>query len=232
MFEWFRKRSTSKGCLKGNYQHSTSRDDWNEVLEELYDQVIVRWKHGLAVISKTGEHGEISPNITFRIKGTLGLDLKSMIKQMSHSHFEKIFAMAQRQSPDISDCYGVKKLGLPNNCLVFLMEHAGDSNIKRAMLVFSGPVLKKDLEKQLEKVNIILSNAKHQADNRTDPFKNMKIPPKMNRTQMIGAPQNEVKLRLDYLESMSTLTPEQKQEQKELEEYLYHLFQKSMREKP
>ena len=52
----------------------------------------------------------------------------------------KIFAKAIKDKyPDIADCYRVRNLGLPNNALVFLIEHY--NGLHRTMLVFGGAVV-------------------------------------------------------------------------------------------
>jgi hypothetical protein len=91
-----------------------------------------------------------------RLQPEVDRELRKMVIAFTNEHFTKVFELAKDKYPDLADCYRVKKLGLPNNALVYLIEHYNGQH--RTMLVFGGTRLKGKLEQRLEVVNQILAN--------------------------------------------------------------------------
>ena len=227
---WFDKKKKKKG-EKGNYQHETPRDDWENMLNELFDKVVGPWKNGLSVVSNTRQSGledpsgTISLNLCFRLKQGMDANLKQAIQQFNRSQFEQIFALANKKKPDLADCYAVKKLGLPDNTLVYLVTHhisrAGDR--KRALLAFAGPCYKQDLQEHVAKASGIITGPEQIRISRPE----IPAPPPIPTTKIGRTHREVIQARLDYLESVDFLKPSEQKEQKELESYLMHLFSKS-----
>lgn len=140
-----------------NYQHQTHREDWDQVNRELFAEVIEKWPvNAIALISNSnmGRSDLQAPFI--RLQPEVDTELRKLVIAFSNDHFQKIFELAKDKYPDISDCYRVRNLGLPNNALVYLIEHFNGH--PRTMLVFGGTRLRGKLEQRLEVVNHILSN--------------------------------------------------------------------------
>jgi len=155
-----------------NYMHQTDREDWDLVNRELYAEVIEGWPtNALALISNTNLGNSDLRVPYMRIQPEIDPEIRKLITLFTNEHFAKIFEMAKDKYPDIADCYKVKNLGLPNNALVYLIEHRGKPY--RSMLVFGGERLKGKLEARLEVVNSILSNVplKPDAEKGTEPGK-------------------------------------------------------------
>jgi hypothetical protein len=140
-----------------NYLHQTDREDWDLVNRELYAEVIESWPtNAIALVSNTNLGNSDLRVPYMRLQPEVPVDVRKVVIAFSNEHFGKIFEMAKDKYPDICDCYRVRNLGLPNNALVYLIEHR--ARPWRSMLVFGGSRLKGRLEERLGVVNSILSN--------------------------------------------------------------------------
>lgn len=215
MFGWLKKKKNAGY----HYRHHTNRQDWENSLNEIFDEVVSDWQNCLAVISNTTQNGvndkigSVSERLTFRVKQGLDGSLQNAIRSLTAKEFNEIFAMEQRKKPDVSDCYMIKNMGLPNNSLVYLIEHTrSEKKTKKAILVFGGPYLKKDLNKRLEMVSSILKRA-GETITASSPKTKVNIAPRpISLRQLQKASPEMIKDRLNYLEDLNKRTPEQERE--------------------
>ena len=151
------RANLSRPLYGENYMHQTDREDWDAMNRELFAEVIEGWPaNAIALISNTnlGNSGLRAPYI--RLQSEIPPEIRSLVTEFSNDHLRKIFELAQDKTPDVADCYKVRNLGLPNNALVYLIEHR--TKPWRSMLVFGGERLKGKLEARLQVVNAILNN--------------------------------------------------------------------------
>ena len=140
-----------------NYMHQTDREDWDVMNRELFAEVIAGWPtNAIALISNTNLGNSDLRVPYMRLQPEIPAEIRALVTEFTNEHFRKIFELAQDKHPDVADCYKVRNLGLPNNALVYLIEHR--TKPYRSMLVFGGERLKGKLEARLEGVNSILSN--------------------------------------------------------------------------
>lgn len=141
-----------------NYRHIADRDDWDAMNRELYAKVIEGWpSNGLAAITNShgGQRGLPIPFL--RIPAGLDPKIRAVFSGFRNKHFDKIFRLAGKRSPHFADCYQVKRLGLPDNSLVYLVEHRNGED--RTILVFGGERLRGKLEERLASVSEIVANS-------------------------------------------------------------------------
>lgn len=205
-------RPRSMHSLYGeNYQHQTNREDWDQLNRELFSEIIEKWPvNAVALISNTnlGQTQLASPFI--RLQPDVDREIRSLVIGFTNDHFAKIFELAKDKYPDLADCYRVRNLGLPNNALVFLIEHYNGQH--RTMLVFGGTRLKGKLEQRLDVVNQILANEpltpkkRVESDDEPEPRKphGPEGPPGFTLTNMrsiLSASENQLLEREEWLEA-------------------------------
>lgn len=135
----------------GGSAFRTNRKDWDTLMTELYNGVIVGTPFGIGIASKA--------------KGLLGASLKLQLNQRFPSPavtkfvkgnfklktLEKIFESdAGLAKEGRENLYKVtsNELGLPRNSLIFRMENPADANL-RAVMFFGGERLAAQLESRL-----------------------------------------------------------------------------------
>ena len=140
-----------------NYQHQTHREDWDALNRELFAEVIEKWPINAVALISNSNLGSTSLSSPFiRLQPEVDPELRKRVIAFTNEYFQKIFELAKDKYPDVADCYRVRNLGLPNNALVYLIEHFNGQY--RTMLVFGGTRLRGKLEQRLEVVNQILAN--------------------------------------------------------------------------
>ena len=232
MLGFFKKKS----LYGANYPHLTQRTDWDALSDQLFDQVIQPFKSGLAVLSF---QGDLSSQISSRIKPSIPEELRDFIRQFSVEHFRNIFSLAAQQEPEVSDCYVTRNLGLPNNSLVFLIESQASKNKEpaRILLVFGSPYIKQDLDRHLGLVSQYLKSSPAAQTESTlqepvsKPSETTFMSTALSKRQLPKTKPDVIKARLNYLESLEQRSQKQSKEMAMLEEYLQYLFRKSMEEK-
>jgi len=138
-----------------NYEHITDRDDWDQLNRELFEDIIEKWSaNGVALISNAAGGKAPLEKLHVRTGPEVPRDVAGVIWGFTRDSFDAIFARAAERVPEVSDCYRIRNLGLPNNSLVFLIEHRDKA--RRTMLVFGGPRLRGQLERNLERVSELL----------------------------------------------------------------------------
>ncbi len=235
-----------KNGVAGNYVHITSRTDWERVLDNLFVIAIQGWRCGLAVISNTtkndssDERGYLINGLTFRMNRNIPDKLKQSLR-IRREQFEQIFELTEGKAPDFSDCYRVKNLGFPRNTLLFPIYGA---NGQKALLVFGGTFLKRELVMRLGKVDKVLlvgdkSNTVGADPNHrgfsfhkssspsTKKEEQPKAPPPISAKQVVQTPPEVVKARLLYLEDLPNRSVQQQCELERLDAYVNYLLRKS-----
>jgi hypothetical protein len=119
--------------------------------------VIEKWPaNAIALISNSNLGHMNLPSPYVRLQAAAEPEVRRAVLSFTIEDFARIFELAKDKYPDVADCYRVRNLGLPNNALVYLIEHYNGA--PRTMLVFGGTRLKGKLEQKLRVVNDILSN--------------------------------------------------------------------------
>lgn len=198
--------------------HSTKRKDWEKVLDELFLQVIHASSNGLAVISNTARNGEqdirghVSSKLTFRIGNSVPNDLKDAIRQLNLQGMANMYAKRPKVAPNETDCYKLKNLGLPNNVLTYFIEQPDN---KKALVVFSSPIMQKELAKLVKAIDQTLRGEEKQAHKVEH-----KAPQSFSKFQFQKTSIDLLKKRLNYLEDLDTLSSKEQQELEDLEDYV------------
>ena len=191
-----------------NFTHLTSREDWDQLNRELFFSIVDRWRPALALLTNTAGRDAPLPIPRAMLRRDLDLPVEQLIKGLSPEHFQEIFTLAKKKQPDLSDCYRVTNLGLPDHALVYLIEHKDQT--RRTMLVFGGERLKGDLEKNLTLVSEILNKTEEvpaqippaEAEKQlpAKALETEKIPPSFSRKfAMRKASLDDLEARRDYL---------------------------------
>ena len=145
LFKRKRNVTVQQAMYGENYTHLTDRDDWDALNRELFAQIVQRWpRNALALISNYHGGGFDPKNPYLRLSSELDGEFRDLFTGFRMEQFDKIFQLSESYKPDHTDCYRVKNLGLPNNCLAFLIEHRDGR--RRSMLIFGGERLKGQLE--------------------------------------------------------------------------------------
>ncbi|MBF0288402.1 MAG: hypothetical protein HQM14_11335 [SAR324 cluster bacterium] len=200
-----------------SYEHSTQRNDWENVLDELFIEVIHSARCGVAIISNTTKTrsddvvGESFGKLNFRIRNDLPDSLSEKIRSLGPKQFSKIFAAQDKLKPVIFDCYKIKNLGLPNNTLVYFIE----KNNKRALLVFAPPILQRELVRLVQKISDVLKR-NEKIVKRTSIAPPRYIPVHQYATTNI----KQLKDRLNYLDGREHLNPREVLEIQDLEKFI------------
>lgn len=142
----------------GGSSYRTNRKDWDTLMTELYNGVIVGTPFGIGIASKA--------------KGLLGASLKLQLNQrfpvpavtkfvkgnFKLKILEKLFESDAGLVKDEQDnLFKVtsNELGLPRNSLIFRIENPAESNL-RAVMIFGGERLAAQLETRLNTATDIL----------------------------------------------------------------------------
>ena len=153
MFGLFSKKSKLYGS---KFQHITSRGDWDVMNRQIFGEVVEKWNNGIALLTNNygGQSNLPKPNV--RIQPDLHDGVKQLIQALSNEQFNKIYHLARNAKPNNTDCYVIRNLGLPNNALVYLIEHT--NHINRTMVVFGGERMRGKLEEKLSLVSKLLTS--------------------------------------------------------------------------
>lgn len=142
----------------GGTSYRTNRKDWDTLMNELFNGVIVGTPFGIGIAAKA--------------KGLLGASLKMQLNQrfpvpavikfvkgnFKLKILEKLFESdAGLAKEDLENLFKVtsNELGLPRNSLIFRIENPSDANL-RAVMFFGGERLAAQLENRLSITNDIL----------------------------------------------------------------------------
>lgn len=210
--------------IKQNYYHETTRIDWEQMLDELFVQVIHPSKNGVALISNTMRKdpndlsGTATPNLSFRMDNQASASLKECIRQFDFQDFSNLFAHQAKMKPYLYDCYRVRNLGLPNNVLVYFVEFRE----KKAILLFAPPVIRGELMKRVEKISSVICK---ETEIKRNP--SQVIPRSFAPHEFVKAKFQQLKDRLNYLEDLEKKSVREMREIASLEEYVM----KQLREK-
>ena len=212
------------------FSHTTTRKDWEHVLDENFAQVIQPWANGLALITNTlkegqNPEGQITPRLSIRTKKSIPTTLETSIRTLSLSGFEMIFELAKKEVQQ-SDIYVTKNLELPDHSLVYPIEQRSTSQAtgRKALLLFKSPCLRNQLLQNLTTINrILLAKERkigeiHLTKEPVSKEAQTPIPKKM----IVKTKIEVIQTRLTYLEDLENITPDEEEEKKNLQSYLIH----------
>ncbi len=147
--------NSTRALYGENYRHDTARNDWDALNRELFNVVIEKWSsNGIALITNSLQDRCPLPTLHVRVRSGLAQDVAQVVVALRPAQFDEIFARAAQKRPDVSDCYTIRNLGLPDKSVVYLIEH--QDKARRSLLVFGGTRLRGQLERRLQPVNEIL----------------------------------------------------------------------------
>ncbi len=227
MFGLFKKKTF------WTHEHTTEREDWENLMDELFSEVTGKSRNGLAVVSNTVKQGSDSKGtliekLSTRLKPNLDPEVHLMIHDLTRDNFNNIFQLAQKQRG--IDIYSIKNLGLPNNCLVFPVQSKVASK-KKALLLFEGPFVQDRLVKTLKSIREILDHAIKRPVQKHDPVltPSGEIPPSISKRAIHKTDDEVIKARLTYLEDADSRTSAEKEEMKNLKQYVEQAMRGSFR---
>jgi len=132
----------SKKNIFGSHPHEVTRKDWENVLDDLFRNVISNSVKGIAVICNTSRQnpedteGEIQQEIIYHIKQKRVDEVRIPLKNLNSDQFEKIFKNYFEGSQKGQDFYRIKNI-LTDEIMVYPLLK-GDT--KKALIVFDYPI--------------------------------------------------------------------------------------------
>ena len=231
MLNWITR--WKKNSIGMNYNHSVERTDWEFFLDDIFSDVIGNWRNGLGIISDTkkANRDDIAgipfAGLTYRISEKISPQVAPAMK-LGRETFERIFELCRRKEPDFADCYYVKKLGLPNNSLVFPI--VGPQK-QRALIVFGGQHISRDLTLRLGKLNRLMkSNAQKSIAIPEAPSYGeftASVPDAISLKDLTRTSMDRVKARLLYLDDQESLSNQERAEFQRLNAYVHHKLKRA-----
>ena len=200
-----------------NYAHFTTRPDWENVLDEIFFAIAHFKNMGFAVISNTKKlhendrFGTVMPHLNFRMGNQPSVFIQERLKRLSYTLFEQLFILKTKLEPDAYDCYHVRQSQALKNKLLYFLEQ----DKKRAILIFSLPLLHRQLNHHIQKINAILKGAERKI---IAPMK--RVPNPFPRKEYPNIKLQQLKTRLNYLEGKEHLTLRQVEESRDLREFV------------
>jgi hypothetical protein len=140
----------------------TSREDWHRLTEEIYVRAVAKIPCGMAVVSKSKLLG--FTRLTMRLNPAFrsGEATQWVRRHFKVGQFDSIFAPGAALRPyEAAGLYEITdiKAGLPVHCLVGLIAHEKDPDL-RAVVLFGGERLEGQLEKSLAALRECLAPTK------------------------------------------------------------------------
>ena len=151
--------------------HTTERKDWEEVLDQLFLQVIVPTEKGLGILTNTKRKshtdlvGKVSTTLGVRLKKELHTDITNLIYQYKLPQFQAIMDMTE-QEEHRQDFFKLVRTGLPNNTLMFPVK-SSESNEKQAMLLFSPIAHRAHIQRIVEGIKLVLTSPEKKSKKET-----------------------------------------------------------------
>jgi len=148
----------SKKNIFGSHPHEVTRKDWENVLDDLFRNVISNSVKGIAVICNTSRQnsedtvGFIQQEIIYHIKQKRVDEVRIPLKKLNSDQFEKIFKNYFEGSQKGQDFYRIKNI-LTNEIMVYPLLQ-GDT--KKGLLVFDYPISESNTTNILRSVKGIL----------------------------------------------------------------------------
>ena len=142
----------------GGTSYRTNRKDWDTLMNELFNGVIVGTPFGIGIAAKA--KGLLGPSLKMRLNQRFPVPAvtKFVKGNFKLKILEKLFESdAGLAKEDLENLFKVtsNELGLPRNSLIFRIENPSDANL-RAVMFFGGERLAAQLENRLSITTDIL----------------------------------------------------------------------------
>jgi len=148
----------SKKNVFGSHPHEVKRKDWENVLDDLFRNIIANSVKGIAIICNTSRQnpedseGVIQQEVIYHIKQKRVDEVRIQLKKLNSDQFEKIFKNYFEGSQKGQDFYRLKNI-LTNEIMVYPLLQ-GDT--KKGLLVFDYPISESNSTNILRSVKGIL----------------------------------------------------------------------------
>jgi len=148
----------SKKNVFGSHPHEVKRKDWENVLDDLFRNIIANSVKGIAIICNTSRQnpedseGVIQQEVIYHIKQKRVDEVRIQLKKLNSDQFEKIFKNYFEGSQKGQDFYRIKNI-LTNEIMVYPLLQ-GDT--KKGLLVFDYPISESNTTNILRSVKGIL----------------------------------------------------------------------------
>ena len=148
----------SKKNVFGSHPHEVKRKDWENVLDDLFRNIIANSVKGIAIICNTSRQnpedseGVIQQEVIYHIKQKRVDEVRIQLKKLNSDQFEKIFKNYFEGSQKGQDFYRIKNI-LTNEIMVYPLLQ-GDT--KKGLLVFDYPISESNSTNILRSVKGIL----------------------------------------------------------------------------
>jgi len=131
-----------KNKIFDSHPHEVKRNDWENVMDDLFRNIISSSVKGIAIICNTSRQndddpeGSIQQELIYHIKQKRADEVRIPLKKLNSDHFEKIFKSYFEGTQKGQDFYRIKNI-LLTEIMVYPLLH-GKS--KKGLLVFDYPI--------------------------------------------------------------------------------------------
>jgi len=148
----------SKNKIYDSHPHEVMRKDWENVIDDLFRNIIANSVKGIAVICNTtrknpeDSEGFVQKEIIYHIKQKRVDEVRIPLKKLNSDQFEKIFKNYFEGTQKGQDFYRIKNI-LSNEIMVYPLL-SGET--KKGLLVFDYPISESNSSHILKTIKDIL----------------------------------------------------------------------------
>ena len=131
-----------KNKIFDNHPHEVMRKDWENVLDDIFRNIIANSVKGIAIICNTSRQneedneGSVQKELIYHIKQKRADEVSMPIKKLNSDQFSKIFKSYFEGSQKGQDFYRIKNI-LSTEIMVYPLIQG---KIKKGLLVFDYPI--------------------------------------------------------------------------------------------
>jgi len=131
-----------KNKIFDSHPHEVMRKDWENVLDDLFRNIIASSVKGIAIICNTSRQnnddieGSVQKELIYHIKQKRVDDVRIPLKKLNSDHFEKIFKNYFGGTQKGQDFYRIKNVLLTEIMVYPLLQ----GKTKKGLLVFDYPI--------------------------------------------------------------------------------------------
>lgn len=131
-----------KNKIFDEHPHEVMRNDWENVIEDLFRNIIANSVKGIAIICNTSRksdddvEGSIQEELIYHIKQKRADEVRIPLKKLNSDQFEKIFKNYFEGSQKGQDFYRIKNILLTEIMVYPLL----NGKAKKGLLVFDYPI--------------------------------------------------------------------------------------------
>ena len=143
-----------KNKIFDSHPHEVMRKDWENVLDDLFRNIIASSVKGIAIICNTNRQknddveGSVQKELIYHIKQKRADEVRVPLKKLNSDQFEKIFKNYFEGTQKGQDFYRIKNVLLTEIMVYPLLQ--GES--KKGLLVFDYPISESNSSKILRKI--------------------------------------------------------------------------------